>query len=469
MLGTSTRLSPIWYDDAGHFIVVRHFVETGTLAYPLNSQTLQSDPDSPFITMGPAVNYPAKIWMQLFGTKMIAARWLIVLFTLAFLVVFWAMSKSLLGEKKAFWALLLVGGNIQLLTYGAEFLGELPMLLWLFLGLWGLVKVIEAEQPRWGLLVSVPMALLLSIGSKEYILATVGLGLVAGWVQLLLQKKKVQAWSFFGIGLAVLLGYVGSHLARAGSFAGMLNYFSDRASYGSEFFALDFKESLRFVLFKPLILLGAIALGIRIRLRKEPADLFLGLFWAGQWILFLVSAGYDRFGFQLLFIPAIYLAEFMAAGWERIRGMEWRWLWGSLFVLVFLAIFTQNTFPVFIGRALHPEKINTHEKCVVQWLQANGQDQIFTFDQQLVPFLPPEIDFRLSELVPSQVDLESTLQMRYERRPGEVFVEGEYGRTEYKGLIVLDDLLLYNRDTCGVGEKRYTLYWQEQVEPLRMR
>lgn len=463
MLGLSAWLSPVWYDDAGHFIVVRHLVETGTLAYPLNSITGEAAESSPFITMGPALNYPAAAWMHIFGTKMIAARLLIILSTIAFLSIFWGFARYLLDKQKAFWALLLVGGNIQLLTYGAEFLGELPMLCWLFAGLWMLMKAINSPKLNWAMIGGSVVAFLLAVLTKEYILVMIGLGILIGFVSQAIQKQQIPARTLFSLGAGVLVGYLGFHLIRTGMGAETLNWFTDRLSYSSEFFAADFRESMRFLVRKPLIWLGGIALLIRIRVRKEQNDKLLGLFFLCQLLLFLVSAGYDRFGFQLLFIPAIYLAEFMLAAWRKIREHKLKWLGLPVFVGVFLLLFTQQTGVIFTQRLLHPEQTNETEKCTVEWLKAHNKASIFTFDQQLIPFLPPEITYRLPHLVPSQANIvqQNPFGRSYYLSGEDAFVEGTYGRSEYLGLLATDAVTWTDSLQCGVPPWGYTIFIPE--------
>ncbi|MCS7074933.1 MAG: hypothetical protein NZ108_10745, partial [Bacteroidia bacterium] len=46
---------PVWYDDAGHWLVFRTFIQTGTIAYPISSDAI--DPSSQFITIGSGFYY----------------------------------------------------------------------------------------------------------------------------------------------------------------------------------------------------------------------------------------------------------------------------------------------------------------------------------------------------------------------------------------------------------------------------
>ena len=466
MLGISVRYSPIWYDDAGHYIVAKHYNDTGVMGYPVfrfqedEEDFRKRSEESPFVTMGPTLSYPGAYLLSVFGLKMIPLRILIAFLTLVFLFVFWGLARSMIGEKKAFWALLLVGGNIQLLTYGAEFLGETPMLLGLFGGFWALKKQLEGGKVNPFLLVFAVGSFLFAILTKEYIMATIGVGLLLSFFWFIKKSRKPGVITFLIVGSGVLVGYLIFHFFRVGSYENGVNWFIDRLSYSSEFFAFDFVESLRFLAFKPLILLGLIALIVKIAVRREPWDTVMGIFFGGQLILFLLSAGYDRFGFQLLFVPAIYLAEFASAAWDRLGDRKGKWILRTLFSVVFIGLFTQQTIPVFANRILHPERINQHEKCVAKWLVHNEKTHVFTFDQTLVPFLPANIQYRLPDMVPSQAVLLSRRNRlnKYFLTNNEVFVEGEYGRTNYHRLLYEKDLILFGKHQCGPQEEGYTIY-----------
>src|SRR3989338_337438 len=68
----SVFYSPIWYDDAGHFLVAREVARGNGMCYPLDSEGAKCIEDSPFVTMGPVQAYPLGGWMMVFGQSMLA-------------------------------------------------------------------------------------------------------------------------------------------------------------------------------------------------------------------------------------------------------------------------------------------------------------------------------------------------------------------------------------------------------------
>ncbi|MBL0020517.1 MAG: hypothetical protein IPP17_29805 [Bacteroidetes bacterium] len=82
--------SPIWYDDAGHFLVAREAARGNGLCYPLDLTGEHCESDSPFTTMGPVLAYPLAGWMAILGESMLMARLRTVLLTLiAVLALVW--------------------------------------------------------------------------------------------------------------------------------------------------------------------------------------------------------------------------------------------------------------------------------------------------------------------------------------------------------------------------------------------
>ena len=127
LLLISAHYSPIWYDDAGHFLVAREAASGHGICYPLDSEGT-CDANSAFITMGPVLTWPVAAWMAALGKKMWVARMLMVLLTMGVGLIFWRMAKLLGNADKGLIAVGILGLNIQFLTYGAEVLGEVPMM-----------------------------------------------------------------------------------------------------------------------------------------------------------------------------------------------------------------------------------------------------------------------------------------------------------------------------------------------------
>ena len=108
---------------------------------------------------------------------------------------------------------------------------------------------------------------------------------------------------------------------------GLIEYYLGRQSYTSEFFALELGISLKFLLLKPLFWLGTAGMVLKWRVKRRPEEALTLSVQAAWLVFYLFSAGYDRFGFLLLFLPAIYVAEFVPYIWKSLgRITHWAWL-----------------------------------------------------------------------------------------------------------------------------------------------
>ncbi len=433
LLVLSAYTTPVWYDDAGHFLVIDTALQTGQMGYPAYWGV---DMDSPFITLGRPLNETYRLWLGLWGGGMAAARGLSILFSLAAAWAFWRYGRDLKGATKATWALWIMVGNVQWVTYGAQLLGEGPMLLGVFGGMAALAQWKKDGQVGWAALGG--LAWWWAVNCKAYIALPLGLavGGMAVWSFGKKDLREMGRWLLFGAiwTLAVVAGWI----QEQGGWAEFVHYLEDRQSYGNEFFVFAPTEALRFLLFKPLFALGILAMVLRLRVHPRPADrlpillqLFLTLF-------FLCSQGFDRFGFLLLFLPALYLAEFTAAAWARTHAKPWL---RAAFLLLFALLFTQQT-PIRIAqRLLHPNETNAHERAVAEWLGREKIGPISTVDHQLYPFLSQEL--LLPATVPSnKMDCQPPPIV-----PNGYYIAGPYAFTEYQDCI--DWTVLTPRDTFG--------------------
>lgn len=183
--------SPIWYDDTGHWRVSKHLAETGVLAYPLDSERGVADPNSQFITCGVLFHYLASFWMNLCGSDMLIARMLIVCMALCCAFAFFALAALLTDTKKAGWALALVAVNIQFLTYGSQFIGEVPLMLFILLGIACILRPIKRNSGDAQKYISFLLAGIFfgcAVMIKEYAVVPVFGSLIAGAVIYKLRK-----------------------------------------------------------------------------------------------------------------------------------------------------------------------------------------------------------------------------------------------------------------------------------------
>jgi hypothetical protein len=447
LLCISLLVSPVWYDDAGHYLVAKQAMETGTPCYPVNPD--RCDAQSPFITMGPALTWPAVAWMKAWGSEMAVLRFGMVLLSLAALLAFLLMGKSVLGDDvKLFFAGLGLIGNIQWTTYGAEFLGEVPMLGWLFLGTWAFLMSLDGKQSGYALLASI--CWMASVLTKEYALSFIGFGLILFGSLGLLKRDKVMVMASLVAGVSLLLMYVLWSWFRAGTWSQAWDFFQNRGSYSSEFLAWNLAESFRFLLFKPFVVFGTLALVLKVWVKRNPKDLFVFTLQASLLVFFLASAGYDRFGFLLVPMATLYLAEFwvmLFRRWANRSRVRQLLVWA-----VFLLAGWQQTIWRLPLALMDGVETNVAEKEVARRVKELGCQSVHTYDQQLVPFLPKDFSVHLSSVVPSHAGACARLLLQ----PGDLYLEGEYGRTLYSHCVDLHTL--HRVGTISMGGEEYRIW-----------
>jgi hypothetical protein len=200
--------------------------------------------------------------------------------------------------------------------------------------------------------------------------------------------------------------------------------------------AFNFGLSFKYVLFKPLIWLGTLALLLRLRVKQRNQERIMLAFQMGLFIFFGMTAGYDRMGFLLAFIPAIYVAEFLPFLWEELsRQPKLRRLRQVGFVLLLIAIFSQQSLPIMIGRTAAEGGSNKAELEVTDAMAAHPEITWWIFDQQIMPFVHEGQHWRLIPIVPSAG--RSCIYDGHAVYPGhfEGIVSGPYAQTEYKQCI----------------------------------
>jgi hypothetical protein len=342
------------------------------------------------------------------------------------------LTHSIASPGRAFWAGLIVAGSLQFVTYGAHYLGEVPLLgytLVAFLGLQGLL----ASKPRqwvWGLLlVGGTYGALLS---KAYIglpLGLVWLG-VFSW-QVCKNRVKSAFWlAIAGLGLpaSLLLNLV----ARTGSYEGAIAYLEAASSYQSEFLAFTFSDSLRFLAFKPLIVLGTVALALRALFQRQAIWVAIAGFQILLTFLFLLSAGYDRFGLLLLPLSAIGISDWVVFLIRRVSPV-WeppRPLRVSVVVCLLLGLAWQKTPWELPRRAYIAYAASTRAVPETPELAQNCPIALFTFDLQLIPALQPLLGDSVVQIaLPQHPPCGAALQTDVPQ--GYCLLDGIYAQTEY--------------------------------------
>ncbi len=424
--------SDIWYDDACHFLVLKGLVTTGVEAFPINAH--QYNPYSLFITVGPAVNYPAALILQLTGVQMWAARlfiWvhsLVVLFVLAKIVSQFSRNKT-----ADLWAVILLGLNIQFLVYGSQYLGEMPAILGLLIGIYFQHRWLNQRQiiDFVGVIAGWQFAVL----SKEYMAVPVGMSLFTFFIAEIISWIRTPAIQPPGypavdsnrfyriIGLAIQgillpVGILIYYWLRFDSRAAFENYFQHRLSYGSEFWVWELEWSVWFLISKPVAILGTLALAIRVWAKRLTTDIF-SLHVQG-WLLFffLASAGYDRFGLLLLPVAAMYLSEWVAAGFRKLFS-PWKrlpaWAITGILLLSFLLISGRTSWQlIYYIHQIYTNGANADEKHILyDWAKKhpNPTQPLMLYDLPLVLFLPDSVGFQLPQWPPCAATLENPTEL----------------------------------------------------------
>jgi 4-amino-4-deoxy-L-arabinose transferase-like glycosyltransferase len=354
------------------------------------------------------------------------ARIPMALLALLSLLGVYVLARELTSAPKAAWAILLLAATPQWSVYGAQLLGEVPMLGALCLGLWGLVRLLwqRGSLPWNGLLAWVGFSV--AVLCKAYVLLPIGLVLLCVCAWAVVQRRQlVLAVLLVGMGVGVA---VALHWAlRFQSWGVFSAFWQQNTAYTSaEFVALHTATAAGFLLTKPILLLGTLALLVRGSIQRVAAIRVTALLQALLLLLFLVSAGYDRFGLWLAPLACVFFAEWVVAVWRRI-DVPWQRhrrmklvTWAS----VILLLAWQRT--LWLPR-WWPEPNLAERQMALQL--ANATEPIGTLELALVPFLSSNAHVLLPAITPAAARQQPTaLQLP----PSARFIAGPYYHTEYR-------------------------------------
>jgi 4-amino-4-deoxy-L-arabinose transferase-like glycosyltransferase len=122
---------PVWYDEGFYVQSAANLATYGQTGLRVASDTIE--PSSKMITVGYPLIYPLAGWFKIFGVSILAARSLMVLFILGFLLASYLLVKRLFNNKFVVGALMLLATIPTLYGNGKTVLGEVPGLLYLVL------------------------------------------------------------------------------------------------------------------------------------------------------------------------------------------------------------------------------------------------------------------------------------------------------------------------------------------------
>jgi len=145
LIGIQTR--PIWYDEAFSILLAEKgpaAILSGTLTPDTNSSAAEEHP--------PAYYFTLWVWMRLFGTSLISARLLSILFSLGTILCVYYITHHLFNKQTALTAAILASILPFQIHYGVE------IRMYMLLGFWLMLATL-AYLKRWWILFSLAAAL----------------------------------------------------------------------------------------------------------------------------------------------------------------------------------------------------------------------------------------------------------------------------------------------------------------------
>lgn len=140
---------PVWYDEGWYIQSAMNLIDTGETGLRLSPTEVAHV--SAQTTVGYPLIYPLAGWMSLFGRDVLAARSLMVLFILGFVLAAAYLARRLWGSQIALAVLALVATLPTLYGNGKSVLGEVPGLLYfaVFLIMFHLATQASAHKRAW--------------------------------------------------------------------------------------------------------------------------------------------------------------------------------------------------------------------------------------------------------------------------------------------------------------------------------
>ena len=187
-----TESPPVWYDE-GMFtqaaINLAFYGQTGLRVAPDIIE-----PSSKLITVGYPLIYPLAGWFKIFGTGILSARALMVVFILGFLFASYLFARRLFHKDVALGALALLITLPTLYGNGKSVLGEVPGLMYLVLFLVCLNIALShtARKYVWFLLPGLFAGLCVATKPTFLVLLpAIVIGIFIGWRQKKLRGKEI--------------------------------------------------------------------------------------------------------------------------------------------------------------------------------------------------------------------------------------------------------------------------------------
>lgn len=227
-----------WFDEGLNLSTAAMIARQGTYALPDSRGPRVMDPA---IQTGPTVLLPVALVVRLFGTKLTAARLVVVAFALLALWLYWRLARRLFGAPTALVAsLCLLAGNpdrfASFVYMGRQVLGEVPALAFVLLGL--VITLESWERPggrrRDAVLAGLAWGAAMVTKSQIFVLLPAAIALVCA-ADLLYFRQRV--WRRLAISAAVGLACVAAWYSAQFLLAGAAQ-FQQNAAVAREGFTL---------------------------------------------------------------------------------------------------------------------------------------------------------------------------------------------------------------------------------------
>lgn len=404
------------YDEAGNYLPAWNWVKHKQYAFTVQNRKVFSRTSS-FITIGPYVGYSLIPFVNLLGTRWHLARVWIWIHAVILLTLLYFITQRHFNQKIAILTVCILTFNSVFITYSTRIAGEIPAYTSFLLGFWAYKQGSKKKDLFWYLLAAISFQI--SILSKEYFAVLIGLTLLFFWLYIDKRQNTPALW----LGITLPSGVILYYFLQFRSISMIEEYFAQRQIYNIEFFAFQ-DDALKWVLTKPLILIGYALHSIRCYIRKERTDVFLWIFQTLYLFLFLISIGFERFGVGLLIIPSVYIAEFLI-GMSEVPAISKTYR--HMLYIIIAAVITQKS-PVLLWKV--PLQTTTLS------LNEYRNRIIHTSELSIIPLLV-EYPYHLPVYPPARFK-ERNYGKKYVKEVQEQYLKadililGEYAFTEYK-------------------------------------
>lgn len=420
----TSKVVPYWFDDVSHSLVVYQIHLTGLWAYPKNYPYITDyEIHSTMITIGPVLHYLASFYTKITGWNFYHLRIFMCFLNAFFPILIFQISSHFFQSKSKIWAVILFIFNLHFLVYGSQYIGEVFMMECLLLGIYFQFQAI-LKLKKYTIIYS-QIFFYLAILTKEYIALIIGLYLLTTWIFGILIYKRFFSYLFWQ-GLLLPLPSLVFYIMEFNSIYDFIEYWNSKKDYQKEFF--DFNPAnILWIIKKPLVLIGYCLIILKVIIRKKIHDIFLFFLQTLLISFFLLGVGFDRFGFWLIPVSILYIAEWLAFIWDFIVKTI---LSKIFFIVVLLIMIFQNTVNPFYWYYMWQK--NEHLKSLALMIQNSGIHQFFTYEVEIIPYMK-EIQIETTSTPPiSSSRIKTKIRKKY-------FLVGSYAQTEYTNTYKWED------------------------------